>query len=87
VPGPALVLYGANDQIIPKTPTRRMLAAMPAGARTIAVYGDGWHMLLRDLNAAVVRRDIAHWMAQPGAPLPSGAEANAGAFLVEEAGR
>jgi hypothetical protein len=42
-------------------------------------------MLLRDLQARVVLDDIAHWIADPRAPLPSGAEAHALARLEAEA--
>jgi len=81
---PVLVLYGARDEIIPKAPTRRMLAAMPATARTLAIYDDGYHMLLRDLQAAVVHRDIAAWVQDQGAALPSGADRNDTALFAEE---
>jgi acylglycerol lipase len=81
---PVLVLYGARDEIIPKVPTRRMLAAMPEGARTVAVYDNGYHMLLRDLQAEIVHRDIAAWARDPGASLPSGADRNLGTFFAGE---
>ena len=80
---PVLVLYGAHDEIIPKAPTRRMLADMPAAARTIALYADGYHMLLRDLQAEIVHRDIAAWAGNPRAPLPSGADRNGAAVFAE----
>ncbi len=68
---PTLVLYGANDEIIPKEPTYRMLRQLTAPHR-VAVYPEGFHMLLRDLQATLVHDDIAAWMADPQAPLPSG---------------
>lgn len=74
---PALVLYGEKDQIIPKAPTRRMLSALPArngGRQRIALYEGGYHMLLRDLQAATVWKDMAAWTADPTAALPSGAD-------------
>jgi hypothetical protein len=40
-------------------------------------------MLLRDLDAATVRRDIAAWIADPTAPLPSGADVKAAATLAK----
>ena len=49
-----------------------------------ALYEDGWHMLLRDLEAEVVLNDVVHWIEAPRAPLPSGAEARALARLGEE---
>ena len=69
---PLLVLYGARDEVIPEAPTRAMLCALSAPHR-VAVYADGYHMLLRDLQAEVVQIDIATWIADPDAALPSGA--------------
>lgn len=72
---PALVLYGERDEVIPRHPTCRMLSVLPASART-AIYPDGYHMLTRDLGARLVLEDLAAWLADPAAPLPSGFEAN-----------
>jgi alpha-beta hydrolase superfamily lysophospholipase len=72
---PALVLYGERDEIIPRRPTCRMLSVLASSAR-IAIYPDGYHMLTRDLGARVVLEDVAAWLADPAAPLPSGLEAN-----------
>jgi len=74
VPRPALLLYGAKDEIVPPAPMRRFWESLgKAPALTRALYADGWHMLLRDKQAKVVWRDIAAWIADPEAPLPSGA--------------
>jgi len=70
---PTLVLYGENDQLVPKGPTFAMLARLKAPHR-VAIYPGGYHMLLRDLDAAVVRADVAAWVLDPGRPLPSGLE-------------
>ena len=70
---PVLVLYGEHDEIIPRRPTCRMLATLAASAR-VAVYPNGYHMLTRDLEAKVVLEDLAAWLADPQAPLPSGDE-------------
>ena len=58
-----------------------MLSRMPAANgrdRRVALYRDGYHMLLRDLQAPVVHRDVAQWIltrqADPMAALPSGAD-------------
>lgn len=72
---PVLVLYGAHDEVIPRRPTCRFLAAIANGAR-FALYPDGYHMLTRDLGAGVVLEDMATWLAGPGAPLPSGYDAD-----------
>jgi len=74
---PALLLYGANDDIIPPEASRRMLANLPdspAHPRRIAVYDDGYHMLLRDLQGDIVLDDIVSWIADPARDLPSGAD-------------
>lgn len=71
---PALVLYGLKDDIIPKEPTRRMLARLPTGPRRVAVYPEGYHMLLRDLSADIFWRDILAWIEDRRAPLPSSAD-------------
>ncbi len=72
-PGPALVLYGAHDEIIPKEPMGRVTGGL-GRAKRLALYEGGYHMLLRDLQAKVVWADIAAWIADPEAPLPSGAD-------------
>jgi acylglycerol lipase len=74
---PSLILYGQHDEIIPKTPVCDMLEELPRGAQRrwrMAYYPDGYHMLTRDLHRATVLRDIAAWLANPRATLPSGDE-------------
>ncbi len=68
---PTLLLYGANDEIIPRHATARMLAAMNKPPR-IVVYPKGHHMLLRDLQAGTVLRDITEWIRHPNSEPPSG---------------
>ena len=75
--GRALILYGNRDELIPETPLRRLLARLPETGRTrrrVALYPNGYHMLLRDLQAEVVWTDIAAWIGNTCAPLPSGAD-------------
>ena len=84
---PTLILYGDKDQIIPKAPTYLMLRRMQFGkteSPEVALYQDGYHMLLRDLQAARVWRDIAAWIADPQSPLPSGADQFAAKRLTED---
>jgi acylglycerol lipase len=73
---PVLMLYGANDEIIPLAPTQRFVARLPGEVR-LALYEDGYHMLLRDLQAETVWRDIAAWIGDRSASLPSGADKDA----------
>ena len=77
IEAPLLVLYGGKDEIIPKGPIRRFVGALPPECRhhaRLAWYEDGYHMLMRDLEAPVVIADIASWALAPTAPLPSGAD-------------
>ena len=56
---------------------------MPADApRRVAYYAGGYHMLLRDIDAPIVRRDVEAWIADPAAALPSGADRHAGEALM-----
>ncbi|MCH7957009.1 MAG: alpha/beta hydrolase [Proteobacteria bacterium] len=84
----ALILYGAHDEIIPMGPTRAMVRHLPPSAgkrQRLALYEDGYHMLLRDLQARTVWVDIAAWITDPGAPLPSGADERAATILAKDA--
>lgn len=84
--GPALILLGANDEVIPEKPLREMvrrLAPTEADQRRLASYEAGWHMLLRDLQAETVWADIAAWLDDRAAPLPSGADARAAKLAIE----
>ena len=58
---PVLLLYGANDQLVPKKPVEEIAARLPEGT-DIVFYEDGWHMLMRDLQAPIVWKDIADWI-------------------------
>ncbi len=88
---PSLILYGANEQVIPKVPREKAMARFPdppapdAGPR-LALYDDGWHMLLRDLQAEVVWRDVLAWIGDRAAPLPSGADGHAAVAELRNGG-
>lgn len=74
---PALILYGEHDEVIPKPPTARMFARLPKvpeGQHRIALYQNGYHMLLRDLQRETVWKDIGAWVQNQQGPLPSGAD-------------
>ncbi len=76
-PGPPrLVLYGERDQIIPPRAFCAMLRTRSDDApeTRLAIYRRGWHMLTRDLQGAWVMADIATWIEDRYAPLPSGEE-------------
>ncbi|HEY1749905.1 MAG TPA: alpha/beta hydrolase [Caulobacteraceae bacterium] len=72
VRAPTLYLLGAHDQIIPRQPALAAARKLAPGDRT-AEYAHGWHLLLRDRQAAHVYDDIAAFIRDPAAPLPSGA--------------
>ncbi|HEX4617093.1 MAG TPA: alpha/beta hydrolase [Stellaceae bacterium] len=72
-----LVMYGAKDEIVPKTAIRQFVGGLPPECRrgaSLAWYKDGYHMLLRDLEGPVVAADVASWVLAPAAPLPSGSD-------------
>jgi alpha-beta hydrolase superfamily lysophospholipase len=72
---PSLVLFGANEQVLPPLPVKRAIATLePQGRHVVAVYPEGWHMLLRDLKGDVVLNDIVAWIGDHAHPLPSGAD-------------
>ncbi|MGO1119691.1 lysophospholipase [Rhodovibrionaceae bacterium A322] len=75
---PLLMLYGQKDEVIPATPSQLFWAGLPnKDHQRLALYPEGWHLLLRDLQAERVSRDILAWLDDPTAPLPSGQEAQA----------
>ena len=82
---PVLVLYGEKDEIIPPAPTWAAIRGLPdlGVSQRAAYYPNGWHMLLRDLQAQVVEDDIAAWIADRTRPLPSGADRHAREKLAE----
>lgn len=60
---PVLALYGGNEQVLAAEAVARardLLAANPSA--TTMFYPDGWHMLMRDLQAARVLEDVAGWI-------------------------
>ena len=74
---PTLIMYGAQDQIVPELPVAKLSENCHARAGVnchAQRYPRGFHMLLRDLNAEGPMKDIAVWLANPNGPLPSGPE-------------
>ena len=68
---PTLLLYGAQDQVIPRDPIKSAITRFTEPVE-YAYYPDGYHMLLRDLEREEVMADVLSWMRHPRAPLPSG---------------
>jgi len=82
--GNTLMLYGEKDEIIPKEPTYAFLQqflAADAAKKTVAIYQNGYHMLLRDLEAPTAWKDIAAWIDASPDKLPSGADNRARELL------
>jgi alpha-beta hydrolase superfamily lysophospholipase len=57
---PALVLYGMKDEVIPRHAVCRLVELLPQ-QRDSLWYANGYHWLLRDLQAVDVWSDVAAW--------------------------
>ena len=76
---PALILYGAHDEIIPAESFCEMLKQLPnqAGAHwRLIYYPNGYHMLSRDLQAKVVLLDMVAWIRDQSTLFKSGMKAD-----------
>jgi alpha-beta hydrolase superfamily lysophospholipase len=74
---PALYLIGERDEIVPASASCLMLSRLekrPPAEWRVAFYPVGYHMLLRDLEAELVLTDVAAWIKNRRAELPSGDE-------------
>lgn len=73
--GRVLFLYGKKDEIIPPAAMsalfRKRLRTHFSQPQRLIVYENGYHMLLRDLQAPVVWQDILFWLRRPSGPFPS----------------
>jgi alpha-beta hydrolase superfamily lysophospholipase len=69
---PTLYLHGARDQIIPPNAARHAAARLKSSDRS-AEYARGYHLLMRDKQGKAVWADVAAFIREPKAPLPSGA--------------
>ena len=79
-----LLLYGEKDEIIPKEPTYQFLNNLTNSKKNnhiIAFYKNGYHMLLRDLQASILWNDIDVWIDSFTTALPSGADKRAQQLL------
>ena len=77
VPGNILLLYGKQDDIIPAVPTCQLLERLSYNETTrlsAVIYEQGYHMLTRDLQAAVVLEDIATWIMEHEKPVIPGSD-------------
>jgi len=81
--GDGLFLYGGRDELVPKGAMEAMWRRLPPGGARTAFYPPDYHLMLRDLNRAAVLADIVAWVRDPRAPLPSGADRAAAAWLAQ----
>lgn len=76
-----LMLYGKKDEIVPAEPTMQFVEGLlthQPETKTVVYYPNGYHMLLRDLQAPTIWADIAQWINKTSAD----AERNANQKLV-----
>jgi len=59
---PTLVLYGLRDEVIPRAAVCRFVDTLPAAVHRTLWYSEGYHMLLRDLQANRVWEDVRAWL-------------------------
>lgn len=69
---PVFLLYGGKDRLVPEMAISSAVQGLKPKDRS-AYYPEGWHVLNRDLYRAEVFEDIARFLDDPLAPLPSGA--------------
>ncbi|HYD06207.1 MAG TPA: alpha/beta hydrolase, partial [Reyranella sp.] len=73
---PYLMLHGMGDRLVPTNAVRSAIEVMPARKDSrLAFYKEGYHLLMRDKQGPVVAADIAAWIGNHQAALPSGADA------------
>ena len=73
---PYLMQHGLADRIVPLRSVRLVIELMPRRPDShLAFYREGYHMILRDKKGALVTEDIAAWIDDKQAALPSGADA------------
>jgi dienelactone hydrolase len=82
--GPVLILNGRRDQLVPPAATATAWDRLPASVRR-GFYPDGYHLLLRDRDRALVEADILAWLCDPDQYLPSGADVAASAWRADHA--
>ena len=81
VHGRTLIAYGAHDELVPASAMAVAWAHLPPDTRR-AVYPNGYHLLMRDLDRQAVIDDVIAWITHPDALLPSGADIAAAAWTT-----
>lgn len=75
-----LLLYGERDEIVPRWPIQKLVEKLDPAPR-IALYPNGYHLLMRDLQREVVWNDVLSFIDSANGPLPSGYEFPRQAFI------
>lgn len=73
----SLIMYGKKEDLIPENAWNGLISRLPDGEPKfwrLALYDNGYHMLMRDLQADVVLDDIASYVLDKDARFPSGLE-------------
>lgn len=79
--GRVLVLGGRRDRIVPQAAAAAAWRKLPGSVRA-GFYPNGYHLLLRDRDRALVMADVVAWLAAPEGWLPSGADVAASAWVA-----
>jgi alpha-beta hydrolase superfamily lysophospholipase len=69
----SLILYGEKDEIIPREPVVEFYKRLPLrvqGQQQMILYENGYHMLLRDLQSEIVKKDIGGWIKDQAKSIP-----------------
>ena len=82
--GPVLLLDGRRDQLVPPAATASAWDGLPGTVRR-GFYPNGYHLLLRDRDRALVEADILAWLDEADRWLPSGADVAAAAWRGDHA--
>ncbi len=69
---PVLILRGERDELVPATSVESFATGVSTEYCWFARYPDGWHMLLRDLQAEIVWQDILAWIERRSIPSGNG---------------
>src|SRR5262245_46783482 len=82
-----LLMFGEHEAILDRGAVNEALPHfpdLPPDQGRIAIYPGGYHLLLRDFNQYAVYDDMAAWMRDPKAPLPSGADKHGAEKSINE---
>ena len=82
--GRVLIRSGRRDQLIPPPAAAAAWTKLPPDIRR-GFYPNGYHLLLRDHDRALVIADILTWLDMPQTWLPSGADTAAAAWQADHA--